>query len=41
MKLFVAESVTGETEEAKIREDLGSFPHTVQSGGPGNGKNGL
>lgn len=37
---FDAESFSREAEEAEVREDVGPLPHTVQSGGPGNGKNG-
>lgn len=34
------ESFTGEAEKAEVRKNVGPLTHTVQSRGPGNGKNG-
>lgn len=37
---FVTESFTGEAEEVEVGEDVGTLSYSVQSGSPGNGKNG-
>ena len=38
--IFGAESLAREAEEVEVGEDVGPLSHTVQSRGPGNGKNG-